>query len=85
MKETPIKLMLLLTLLNQVLLSDMAEDEIEKLRKELVKLVDENVQISIMEVKNPDVDAHLLLRTLLIKLKIEFHLELLKKEQSEML
>lgn len=34
-------------------------DEIEKLRKELVKLVDENVQISIMEVKNPDVDAAL--------------------------
>lgn len=34
-------------------------DEIEKLRKELVKLADENVQISIMEVKNPDVDAAL--------------------------
>lgn len=34
-------------------------DEIEKLRKELVKLVDENVQISIMEVKNPDIDAAL--------------------------
>ena len=34
-------------------------DEIEKLRKELVKLVDENVQMSIMEVKNPDVDAAL--------------------------
>ena len=34
-------------------------DEIEKLRKELVKLVDENVQISIMEVKNPEVDAAL--------------------------
>lgn len=34
-------------------------DEIEKLRKELAKLVDENVQISIMEVKNPDIDAAL--------------------------
>ena len=34
-------------------------DEIDKLRKELSKLVDENVQISIMEVKNPDIDAAL--------------------------
>lgn len=34
-------------------------DDIEKLRKEIAKLVDENVQISIMEVKNPDVDAAL--------------------------
>ena len=34
-------------------------DEIEKLRKELSKLVDENVQISIMEIKNPDIDAAL--------------------------
>ena len=33
--------------------------EIEKMRKELVKLVDENIQISIMEVKNPDLDAAL--------------------------
>ena len=32
-------------------------DDIEKLRKELVKLVGENVQISIMEIKNPDIDA----------------------------
>ena len=31
-------------------------DEIEKLKNELSKLVNENVQISIMEVKNPDVD-----------------------------
>ena len=34
-------------------------DEIEKLRSQLSKLVDENVQISIMEVKNPDVVAAL--------------------------
>ena len=34
-------------------------DEIEKLKKELSKLVDENVQISIKEVKNPDLDAAL--------------------------
>src|SRR5574344_1045791 len=34
-------------------------DEIEKIKKELSKLVNENVQISIMEVKNPDMDANL--------------------------
>ena len=34
-------------------------DEIEKLKAELSKLVDENVQISIKEVKNPDLDAAL--------------------------
>ena len=34
-------------------------DEIEKLKKELSKLVDENIQISIMEIKNPDVVAAL--------------------------
>ena len=34
-------------------------DEIDKLKNELSKLVDENVQISIMEVKNPDIDAAL--------------------------
>jgi len=34
-------------------------DEIEKLKKELSKLVNENVQISIKEVKNPDLDAAL--------------------------
>ena len=34
-------------------------DEIEKLRGQLVKLVDENIQISIMEVKTPDVVAAL--------------------------
>lgn len=34
-------------------------DEIDKLKKELSKLVDENVQISIIEVKNPDIDAAL--------------------------
>ena len=31
----------------------------EKLKKELTKLVDENIQISIKEVKNPDLDAAL--------------------------
>ena len=34
-------------------------DDIDKLKLELSKLVGENVQISIMEVKNPDVDAAL--------------------------
>ena len=34
-------------------------DEIEKLKAELSKLVNENVQISIKEVKNPDLDAAL--------------------------
>ena len=34
-------------------------DEIEKLKKELTKLVNENIQISIKEVKNPDLDAAL--------------------------
>ena len=34
-------------------------DEIEKLKKELNKLVNEEIQISIMEVKNPDLDAAL--------------------------
>ena len=34
-------------------------DEIDKLKNELSKLVGENVQISIMEVKNPDIDAAL--------------------------
>ena len=34
-------------------------DEIEKLKKEISKLVDENIQISIMEIKNPDLNAAL--------------------------
>lgn len=34
-------------------------DEIEKLKTELSKLVGENIQISIKEVKNPDLDAAL--------------------------
>jgi len=34
-------------------------DEVEKLKKELSKLVNEDVQISIMEIKNPDVVAAL--------------------------
>ena len=34
-------------------------DDIEKLKKELSKLVDENVMVSIMEIKNPDIDAAL--------------------------
>lgn len=34
-------------------------EDIEKLRKELNKLVDENIQISIMEIKNPDMVAAL--------------------------
>ncbi|MEG0021824.1 MAG: 30S ribosomal protein S3 [Bacilli bacterium] len=33
--------------------------EIDKLTKELVKLIKENIQISIMEVKNPDINAAL--------------------------
>lgn len=34
-------------------------DEIEKLKNELTKLVNEDIQISIKEVKNPDLDAAL--------------------------
>ena len=34
-------------------------DDIEKLKKELSKLVSENVQVSIMEIKKPDLDAQL--------------------------
>ena len=34
-------------------------EEIEKLKNEVAKLVNENVQISIKEVKNPDIDAAL--------------------------
>ncbi|MFA5603913.1 MAG: 30S ribosomal protein S3 [Bacilli bacterium] len=34
-------------------------EEIEKTRNKLAKLVDENVQISIMEIKNPNIDAAL--------------------------
>ncbi len=34
-------------------------EEIEKVKKELVKLVKEDIQISIMEVKNPDLNARL--------------------------
>ena len=34
-------------------------DEIEKLKKELSKIVKEDINISIMEVKNPDIDAAL--------------------------
>ena len=34
-------------------------DEIEKLKKELSKLVNEDINISIMQVKNPDIDAAL--------------------------
>ena len=34
-------------------------EEIEKLKKEVAKLADENIQISIKEVKNPDLDAAL--------------------------
>ena len=34
-------------------------EEIEKLKKEINKLINEDVQISIMEIKNPDMDAQL--------------------------
>lgn len=34
-------------------------DEIDKLKKELEKLVKENIQVSIVEIKNPDLDAAL--------------------------
>ena len=34
-------------------------DEIEKLKNQLSKLVKEDIQISIMEIKNPDLDANL--------------------------
>ncbi len=34
-------------------------EEVEKARKKLAKLVNENIQISIMEIKNPNLDANL--------------------------
>ena len=34
-------------------------DELEKIKNELSKLVKEDIQISIMEIKNPDLDANL--------------------------
>lgn len=34
-------------------------DEIEKIKNQLSKLVNEDIQISIMEIKNPDLDANL--------------------------
>lgn len=39
-------------------------DEIEKLKKELNKLVEEEIQISIMEVKSPDLDAALVAQSI---------------------
>ena len=39
-------------------------DEIEKLKKELNKLVNVEIQISIMEVKNPDLDAALVAQSI---------------------
>ena len=39
-------------------------DEIEKLKKELKKLVNEEIQISIMEVKNPDLNAALVAQSI---------------------
>ena len=39
-------------------------EEIENLRKELSKLVDENVQISIVDIKNPDMDAMLVAKSI---------------------
>ena len=39
-------------------------DEIEKLKKELNKLVNEEIQISIMEVRNPDLDAALVAQSI---------------------
>ena len=39
-------------------------DEIEKIKKELNKLVNEEIQISIMEVKNPDLDAALVAQSI---------------------
>ena len=39
-------------------------EEIENLRKELSKLVDENVQISIVDIKKPDLDAMLVAKSI---------------------
>ena len=57
-------------------------EEIEKLKKELSKLVGEDIQISIMEIKKPDLVAALVALT---KLKTVFHSVSLKKEQLETL
>ncbi len=39
-------------------------EEIENLKKELVKLTDENVQISIVDIKKPDLDANLVAKSI---------------------
>ena len=44
-------------------------DEIEKLTKELNKLVKENIQISIMEVRNPDIDAALVAENIALQIQ----------------
>lgn len=39
-------------------------EEIEKLKKELAKLVNENVQISIVDIKKPEIDASLVVQSI---------------------
>ncbi len=56
--------------------------EIEK-KKEVSKLVKEDIQISVVEIKNPDMVAQLVAQNIAHKSKIEFHLELLKKEGNQ--
>ncbi len=48
--------------------------EVDKLKEELKKLLDKEVQINIFEIKRPELDAILSrIKLLLVKLKIEFH------------
>lgn len=44
-------------------------EEIEKLKNDLSKLVDENVQISIIEVKNPDLHAQIVAESIAIQIE----------------
>ena len=45
-------------------------EEIEKLKKEVTKVADENIQISIKEVKNPDLDAALVAENIAVSFRI---------------
>ena len=58
-------------------------DEIEKIKKELSKLVDENIQISIKEVKNPDLDAALVAENIARQIEGRVSFRIAQKELLE--
>ena len=55
-------------------------DEIEKLKKELSKLVNEDIQISIMEVKNPDMVAALVAENIAHQIENRVSFRIAQKE-----